>query len=161
MIFDSIIFSPNCEKITVTMSEVTGNVSFNYENKISGVEYNSPTPSTPVNNKVIWDKTITNLGEENPINGVIIIKATDNDGEITSAVISSCELLCCIAKFVEAGITCSCNCSQCDDDIRTAEKIHLLIKSSEAAANQGNIDDAVDKYNKAKEYCTTTCGCNC
>jgi hypothetical protein len=161
MIFDSIIFSPNCKKITVTMSEVTGNVSFNYENRVSGVIHDSPVPLVPEDNKVIWERTIIDLGETNPINGVIVIRATDDDGNVTSAVVSSCELSCCIAKLVEAGITCSCNCSQCDDDIRTAEKIHLLIKSSEAAANQGNIDDAIDKYNKAKEYCTTTCGCNC
>ena len=52
-------------------------------------------------------------------------------------------------------------CSKCDEDIRTAEKVHLLIKSAEASANQGNDSDAVDKYNKAKTYCTSTCGCGC
>ena len=162
MKIDSITFSPNCQKITIVVSDVTANsVIIKYENLISTTEYTTANLA-PVDNIVTWEAYYDTLEEESSINGVVNIQVTPSVGSTQSAsAVASCELYCCVAKLVEEGINCSCKCSKCDEDIRTAEKVHLLIKSAEASANQGNDSDAVDKYNKAKTYCTSTCGCGC
>lgn len=161
MKIDSITFSPNCQKITVVVSDVVNNCTISYHNLVSNITYDTNSLS-PINDIITWDEYYDILEEESAINGVINIKVTPTVGEsIFASAVASCELYCCVAKLVEEGINCTCNCSKCDEDIRTAEKVHLLIKSAEASANQGNDTDAVDKYNKAKNYCTSTCGCGC
>ena len=161
MKIDSITFSPNCQKITVVVSDVVNNCTISYHNLVSTIT--SDTNSLPPTNNIItWDAYYDDLDEESAINGVINIKVAPTVGDpIYGSAVASCELYCCVAKLVEEGINCTCNCSKCDDDIKTAEKVHLLIKSAEASANKGNDTDALDKYNKAKNYCTSTCGCGC
>ena len=165
MKIDSITFSPNCEKITVVVSGCTNNITIEYNNIMSEANYTTPSALTPTNGTVTWQGVYdTTLSETSPINGVVRITVTDvttPTNTETGLGVSSCELYCCVAKLVEEGINCTCNCSKCDEDIKTAEKVHLLIKSAEASANKGNETDAVDKYDKAKNYCTSTCGCGC
>ena len=164
MIIDSITFSPNCKKITVVISDCPNTVDITYENKINNKFYETTSPLVPSNDDiVIWEEYVTTLESGNSaINGVITITIKDSTAAVVSgASVSSCELYCCIAKLVESGISCTCNCSKCDDDIRTAEKVHLLVKSAESAATQGTVTDALAKYTKAKSLCDTTCGCGC
>jgi hypothetical protein len=164
MIIDSITFSPNCKKITVVISDCPNSATITYENKISNKTYITPSPLPPSDDDIIiWEEYVTTLESGNSaINGVIAITIADSTAAVVSgASVSSCELYCCIAKLVESGISCTCNCSKCDDDIRTAEKIHLLVKSAESAATQGTVTDAIDKYTKAKSFCDNTCGCGC
>lgn len=161
MKIDSITFSPNCQKITVVVSDVVNNCTISYHNLVSTITSDTNSLS-PTNNIITWDAYYNDLEEESAINGVINIKVAPSSGDpIFGSAVASCELYCCIAKLVEEGINCTCNCSKCDEDIKTAEKVHLLIKSAEASANKGNDTDALDKYNKAKNYCTSTCGCGC
>ena len=162
MIIDSITFSPNCKKITVVISDCPNTASITYENKISNKTYTASS-LIPTNDVIIWEEYVSTLESGNSaINGVIAITIRDSTAAVVSgASVSSCELYCCIAKLVESGISCTCNCSKCDDEIRTAEKIHLLVKSAESAATQGSVTDAIDKYTKAKSFCDTTCGCGC
>jgi hypothetical protein len=163
MIIDSITFSPNCKKITVVISDCPNTASITYENKISDKTYTTTTALVPTNDVIIWEEYVSTLESGNSaINGVIAITVRDSTAAVISgASVSSCELYCCVAKLVESGISCTCNCSKCDDEIRTAEKIHLLVKSAESAATQGSVTDAIDKYTKAKSFCDTTCGCGC
>lgn len=164
MIIDSITFSPNCKKITVVISDCPNTVDITYENKINNKFYETTSSLVPSNDDiVVWEEYVTTLESgSSAINGVIAITIKDSTAAVVSgAAVSSCELYCCIAKLVESGISCTCNCSKCDDDIRTAEKIHLLVKSAESAATQGTVTDAIDKYTKAKSLCDTTCGCGC
>jgi hypothetical protein len=163
MIIDSITFSPNCKKITVVISDCPNTASITYENKISNKTYTTTTALVPTNDVIIWEEYVSILESGNSaINGVIAITVRDSTAAVISgASVSSCELYCCVAKLVESGISCTCNCSKCDDEIRTAEKIHLLVKSAESAATQGSVTDAIDKYTKAKSFCDTTCGCGC
>lgn len=164
MKIDSITFSPNCQKITVVVSDVVNDSKISYANLVSNMTHTTGLLSPDANDIITWDAYYDDLQEGSAINGVINIKVTDNTDPSISALasaVASCELYCCVAKLVEEGINCTCNCSKCDDDIKTAEKVHLLIKSAEASANQGNDTDALDKYNKAKNYCTSTCGCGC
>lgn len=162
MIIDSITFSPNCKKITVVISDCPNTATITYENKISNKTYTTIS-LVPTNDVIIWEEYVSTLESGNSaINGVIAITVKDSIAAVVSgASVSSCELYCCVAKLVESGISCTCNCSKCDDEIRTAEKIHLLVKSAESAATQGSVTDAIDKYTKAKSFCDTTCGCGC
>jgi hypothetical protein len=162
MIIDSITFSPNCKKITVVISDCPNTATITYENKISDKTYTTLS-LVPTNDVIIWEEYVSILESGNSaINGVIAITVKDSIAAVVSgASVSSCELYCCVAKLVESGISCTCNCSKCDDEIRTAEKIHLLVKSAESAATQGSVTDAIDKYTKAKSFCDTTCGCGC
>jgi len=163
MIIDSITFSPNCKKVTVVISDCPNTATITYENKISDKTYTTTTALVPTNDVIIWEEYVSTLESGNlAINGVIAITVRDSTAAVISgASVSSCELYCCVAKLVESGISCTCNCSKCDDEIRTAEKIHLLVKSAESAATQGSVTDAIDKYTKAKSFCDTTCGCGC
>jgi len=165
MIIDSITFSPNCKKITVVISDCPNPITIAYENKVSNKLAHTTQSLVPSNDDiVIWEEYAPTLEVGNSaINGVVAVTATDSitAAVVSGAAVSSCELYCCIAKLVESGISCTCNCSKCDDDIRTAEQIHLLVKSAESAATQGTVTDAIDKYTKAKSLCDTTCGCGC
>jgi len=53
--------------------------------------------------------------------------------------IGTCELDCCVADLLQTSIDCACNCSKCDDDLRKAEKIHLLSESAKYAVTNNNI----------------------
>ena len=75
--------------------------------------------------------------------------------------IGTCELDCCVANLLQESIDCACNCSKCDDDLRKAEKIHLLSESARYAVTNNNITDAINKYKTAKSFCDETCGCGC
>jgi hypothetical protein len=75
--------------------------------------------------------------------------------------IGTCELQCCVAGLLQSSIDCACKCSKCDDDLRKAQKIHLLSESAVYAVNEGNITEAINKYNSAKSFCDETCGCGC
>jgi hypothetical protein len=75
--------------------------------------------------------------------------------------IGTCELDCCVADLLQTSIDCACNCSKCDDDLRKAEKIHLLSESAKYAVINNNITDAINKYKTAKSFCDETCGCGC
>ena len=76
--------------------------------------------------------------------------------------VSSCEIDCCTAKLVESAINCTCKCDKCKEELLRAEKIHLLLSASKYAAEiEGNYENAVAKYNKAKEFCTEVCACGC
>lgn len=163
MKIDSITFSPNCQKITVVVSDCVNNITISYNNLITNTIVPTGNLIPNGDNIVVWEEYVTELEPTvSAINGVINIQVTPSSGDsIFGSAVASCELYCCVAKLVEEGINCTCNCSKCDEDIRTAEKVHLLIKSAEASANQGNDTDALDKYNKAKNYCTSTCGCGC
>jgi hypothetical protein len=75
--------------------------------------------------------------------------------------IGTCELDCCVADLLQTSIDCACNCSKCDDDLRKAEKIHLLSESAKYAVTNNNITNAINKYKTAKSFCDETCGCGC
>lgn len=80
----------------------------------------------------------------------------------TGVLVSGCEIDCCLAKLVESAINCTCKCDKCKEELLRAEKIYLLLAASKFAAEiENNYDDAVAKYNKAREFCTEVCACGC
>jgi hypothetical protein len=106
-------------------------------------------------------------------NGVINIEFVDSNNNViyTYPVLIHCDIDCCLSKLTNELIDCACDCAKCSSALAKAQKIFLLIKSSEYAlaqaqsAQSGNISgyilDAHNKYMKAKEICDNSCGCNC
>ena len=89
---------------------------------------------------------------------------------VYSAELGKCELDCCIAKKVDSLLGCDCECTKCSDTMITADRVHLLIVAIETdlaqigedqATNASIITNSTDKYNKALELCSDSCGCNC
>lgn len=99
-----------------------------------------------------------------PSGGVVETKIVAPDGKLVkrSVTIGTAEIDCCIAKLVHDAINCTCKCSKCQDDLKRAETIYLLLQSARYEAhNLGNLEMANDKVVKAKELCTEVCACGC
>jgi hypothetical protein len=101
-------------------------------------------------------------------NGVYIIEFLQ-DGTVvdSSGLVVACDIDCCLASLTEELIDCSCECPKCSITLAKAQKIFLLLKSANTSAglynlaNLGYIENAYNKYLKAKEMCTGSCGCDC
>ena len=106
--------------------------------------------------------------------GVVIVTAVTSTGVVLGepqAVLLHCDIDCCLTKLTNELIDCGCECSKCASSLAKAQKIFLLIKSSEYALIQadnaelgnqeGYIKDADNKYKKAFELCDNSCGCDC
>ena len=96
------------------------------------------------------------------------------DGSIfaRSAVILSCDILCCLASKMNELLKCDCDCTKCADQLAEAQKIFLLLKTAESELAlsdeagtiqqiQAVIDSAQEKYLTAQDMCAGHCGCNC
>ena len=104
--------------------------------------------------------------------GVIKITYEINGNVVDeNAVLLACDIDCCLTKLTNELIDCGCDCTKCASSLAKAQKIFLLIKSSEYALVQadnaelgnqeGYIKDADNKYKKAFELCDNSCGCDC
>ena len=89
-----------------------------------------------------------------------------------SAVLLSCDILCCLASKMNELLKCDCDCTKCADQLAEAQKIFLLLKTAEserALADEAGtiqqiqavIDSAQEKYLTAQDMCAGHCGCNC
>ena len=78
-----------------------------------------------------------------------------------SVTIGTAEIDCCIAKLVHDAINCTCKCNKCDEDLKRAETIYLLLQSARYEATTGITEMAAEKVRKAKELCTEVCACGC
>jgi hypothetical protein len=153
----SITVSKDCKTLTVVLEEVVGNITLNYINHITEVEVQSD-PLTPSGGIVTWELDSETAGES--FNGILEINVEGDT--LAGYVVGSCEIRCCIAALVQSAIDCHCHCDKCEEDLRKAEKIRILISGAEHSAySTSNIVDAVNKYNKAKEFCTAVCACGC
>jgi hypothetical protein len=155
---ESITISPDSKNLTVVVSGIPTSDALTYTNYTTGTTKESGTILSDASDILTWNTTATNLEED--VNGVIMI-TVDSSG-ISSYGIGTAEIDCCIAGLVERAITCTCQCDRCDEDLRTAQKINLLVKgAAHATFSDANITDAINKYNKAKSFCTATCACGC
>jgi hypothetical protein len=151
----TITISPDCKSISTTFSGLTGNIDATYYNNMTETEVTATV--TNVGGSGTWTLSSTTAGET--FNGVITISYPD--GDIEKYAVGTCELDCCIAGLVTSAINCTCECDKCDEDLRTAEKVRLLSQSAIYSAVELNLTDAINKYNKAKEFCTASCACGC
>lgn len=158
-VIESVTIAPDCKKLTVIASGVPSTVNFTYYNHITEMTQTSGV-ITAVAGNASWVVNHETIGEL--FNGVISITDTVDSLNPTNYVVGGCEIYCCIAALVQSAIDCHCQCDRCDEDLRKAEKIELLLKSAQHAAySTANITDAINKYNKAKDFCTETCACGC
>ena len=90
--------------------------------------------------------------------------AVETSGE-TIAIVSPCEIVCCLAKKMDAYVDKACSCEQCDKDMEQIYKIFLLLHTAQVSVSLlDNIEliSAKRKYDKAIELCNLgTCKCNC
>ena len=88
--------------------------------------------------------------------------------QVCKPVLIHCNIDCCLTKLTNELLDCACDCPRCATSLAKAQKIYLLLKSAESAeslgqstANTGYLRDILSKYNKAKEICDNSCGCDC
>lgn len=87
-----------------------------------------------------------------------------NEGELVKEMytVATAHIDCCIAKLVHDAINCTCKCNKCDEDLKRAHKIHLLLQSARYEAHTMQTPErANDKVLKARELCTEVCACGC
>lgn len=156
--------SSNCKTISLRVDEADFSTTF------SGTDTITITTSKNLNPVTLTAPTVADgiLTISSNLSDLLkgVIKIVINDSASTTLAtfysIATCDIDCCIAKLVESAITCDCHCDKCKEDLDRAEKIHLLLQASRYAAEQeGNYQDAVDKYNRAQEMCTEVCACGC
>ena len=158
-VINSVTIAPDCKKITVIASGVPSTVNFTYYNYMTDVTVTSGV-LTAVSGDITWILDHETAGEL--FNGVISITDTVDILKPTVYSVGAAEIYCCVAALVQSAIDCHCHCDRCDEDLKKAEKIDLLIKSAQHSAySDTNITDAINKYNKAKDFCTETCACGC
>ena len=152
---DSITISQDCKTITTVFSGLSGNINVEFLNNITETEVLATVTNS--GGSETWVLTSATAGET--FNGVITISYPTTG--IEKYAVGMCELDCCIAGLVTSAINCTCECDKCDEDLRTAEKVRLLSQSALYSAINSNVTDAINKYNKAKEFCTASCACGC
>ena len=84
-------------------------------------------------------------------------------------VLIHCDIDCCLTKLTNELLDCACDCPKCASSLARAQKVFLLLESanstvelaSTSGSSSGYYEDIVDKYNKAKQICDNSCGCDC
>jgi hypothetical protein len=158
-VINSVTISPDCKKLTVIATSDAATVTFLYTNLITDNSVTSDSIDV-IDGTATWVLSYQTANEL--FNGVITITEIGDITAPTMYAIGTAEIYCCVAALVQAAIDCHCHCDRCDEDLRKAEKIDLLIKSAQHSAYSSvNVTDAINKYNKAKDFCTETCACGC
>jgi hypothetical protein len=147
--------SADCKTLTLVYSSAPGAADL-LTNEVSGATIYANIVGGVVGNT--WTVTSSMISLSGVLTVLEDIGATNTP---RAYLIGTCELDCCVADLLQTSIDCACNCSKCDDDLRKAEKIHLLSESAKYAVINNNITDAINKYKTAKSFCDETCGCGC
>lgn len=133
----------------------------------------SSSPSITIANSGGNASVVTPVDNLSISNGVVKIEFYDSSNILdgTGSVLLHCDIDCCLAKLTNELIDCACDCARCASSLAKAQKVFLLIKSAEYALTQANLtsgttqtgylEDAYNKYTKAKEICDNSCGCDC
>ena len=166
----NVSLTADCKKAVITVTGAAANPQHSIRVTLgdNSFEYNFPGGST--NTRVI--NLATQLANSSTgYGGIMTVTHLEAGVEVaTSALLVSCDILCCLAKKMEDLLDCNCECMKCSDDLVSAQKIFLLLKTAEAelATASGTllernavIANAEKKYNKAAEMCSGHCGCNC
>jgi hypothetical protein len=147
--------STDCKTLTLVYTSAPGAADL-LTNEVSGATIYANIVGGVVGNT--WTVTSSMISLSGVLTVLEDVGATNTP---RAYLIGTCELDCCVADLLQTSIDCACNCSKCDDDLRKAEKIHLLSESAKYAVINNNITDAINKYKTAKSFCDETCGCGC
>lgn len=157
----SVTISADCKTLTAVFEGQP--TPANFTNEITTTTFNSTTVGTLTNiSGTTWQWVVTSVQANETFTGVITIDSLNGSAvSIEKYSVGTCELDCCIANLVNDAINCTCDCDRCDEDLHRAEKVHLLAESAKYSAINNNVTDAINKYTKAKEFCTEVCACGC
>jgi hypothetical protein len=166
----NVSLTADCKKAVVTVTGAAGDSQNSVQISLGDYSYDYNFPGGATNTRVV--NLATQLANSaTGYGGVMTVTHLEGGVEVaTSAVLVSCDILCCLAKKMEDLLDCNCECMKCSDDLVSAQKIFLLLKTAEAelATASGTllernavIANAEKKYNKAAEMCSGHCGCNC
>mgnify|MGYP003627787983 FL=1 len=158
--------SADCKTITYTIS---GAGSYNIVIIAPDLtEYTDTLPTTAGSGTGTF---LTVLADSQ--HGVYSIQATDSDTEhvCKGAVLSACNLDCCIVKKTNELLDCACDCEKCSALLAQTQKIFLMKQAAEynlerynaktGGYNVAYLSTAQAMYNKIFTICNDTCGCNC
>ena len=105
--------------------------------------------------------TAADLGLDS-LSGVFQLKFLDGSGKgLPASLLGTCAIDCCLASLTHKGITCDCDCEDCDKYELNAHRVLLLLHAAEYAVNVDNLQTAIEEYNKATQLCDGGCDCNC
>ena len=166
----NVSLTADCKKAVVTVTGAAVDSQNSVQISLGDYSYDYNFPGGATNTRVV--NLATQLANSaTGYGGVMTVTHLEGGVEVaTSAVLVSCDILCCLAKKMEDLLDCNCECMKCSDDLVSAQKIFLLLKTAEAelATVSGTllernavIANAEKKYNKAAEMCSGHCGCNC
>ncbi len=166
----NVSLTADCKKAVITVTGAAANPQHSIKISLGDFNYEYNFPGGNTNTRVV--NLATQLANSATGYGGVMTVVHLEAGTVvsTSAVLVSCDILCCLAKKMEDLLDCNCECMKCSDDLVSAQKIFLLLKTAEAelATASGTllernaiIANAEKKYNKAAEMCSGHCGCNC
>ena len=101
------------------------------------------------------------------LEGLVTVKVKTTGTETgtsyaTHHTIAPCKINCCIAKLAMSGIECDCNCGKCAEDLKRAQKAHLMLQGAYySAENKKDAVNAEKMYLKAAQLCEEVCACGC
>ena len=164
--------TPDCRLLTYTLQGINSEILAG--GGVGDVDSVQDLASVEVYNNGALVTTITDtlfdisIGDDP---GIITLLMQDSAGNTSSsAILSSCELDCCLAQKVLDLTHCTdCN-PKCSDKLAKAQKLFLYIEAirtmlsqlgDDITQNEGVISQTIDTYNAAKELCSDSCGCNC
>jgi len=158
--------TPDCKYLNLVVTGAQGDASINIFNGDFSDSITVNIPSSGTANQLLFLESTVGTG-----NGVFRISGTDSNGdEAFAGSLGSCSLDCCIAKKVDELLGCGCGCTKCNEALRQAERVHLLISGIESDLSLLGMDNSQNialytnaeaKYNKALELCSDDCGCGC
>tara|TARA_R100000808_G_C2147655_1_gene155676 strand:- start:1129 stop:1656 length:528 start_codon:yes stop_codon:yes gene_type:complete len=169
--------TPDCNYINIVAADYTNGVSLTGSVEVSTYSQTNIqiiTQSITFPSAGATSSILIPTANLIPGDGVLEIKlfqGTSTTPKDETAVLVACNIDCCLANLTQELIDCSCDCPKCATSLAKAQKIFLLLKSSQTALQQisedtavnyaAHLQDADEKYKKAKELCGARCGCDC
>ncbi len=154
-------YDPTINQADIQVTNIDPNVGGTYT---ANMAYDATTGKGRIN------IPITNLTASNGVFEVCQV-----EGGIKKAckpVVIHCDIDCCLTKLTNEIVDCSCDCPRCASALAKAQKVFLLLDSADSSTQiasttvsengaSGYYLEILSKYNKAKEICDNSCGCDC
>ena len=169
--------TPDCNYVNIVASDYTSGVSLTGSIEILTYgQTNTQITTQPITFPSAGATSAILIPTANliPTDGVLEVKLFQPGQTYPreeTAVVVACNIDCCLANLTQELIDCSCDCPRCATSLAKAQKIFLLLRSSQTALEQisqdtsvnysAHLQDANEKFLKAKELCGARCGCDC
>ena len=170
--------TPDCNYINVVAADYTNGASLtnNYIEVLTYSQTNIQVTTQPITFASAGATSAILIPTANLIPGdgvleVRLFQGTQTTPRDETAVLVACNIDCCLANLTQELIDCECDCPKCSTSLAKAQKIFLLLRSAQTALQQisedtavnyaAHLQDANQKYLKAKELCGARCGCDC